>query len=86
MTTTLDTKALALACTLADTSDEALLRTYAALTHREHEARRDRYNAHPRRATADSEPYDEARASWRSIRDQRDVVEAEVLRRMGGTR
>lgn len=51
--------------TLQVTADEGLLRTFAALTHRMHAARR-----------GDSRHAD--------LREQRDAVQAEILRRMAG--
>lgn len=54
--------------TLRHTSDVGLLRTFAALTHRLHAA--DRKSEQSLRAL--------------TIRGQRDRVEAEILRRMGG--
>lgn len=50
---------------LRATSNEALLRTFAALTHRMHSSR------------------EEARTEA-ELRGHRDMVQAEVLRRMGG--
>lgn len=58
---------------LAATSDGGLLRTYAALTHRIHNAEKWR--------SGDGVPPDA-----RGLRAQRDAVEGEILRRMGGTR
>lgn len=57
--------------TLAAASPEALLKTFASLTHQIHAAgkvRRPEHDASPR------------------LRAQRDMVKAEILRRMGGTR
>lgn len=69
-------------CTLPETADHAtihaarpgdLLTAYASLTHQLHSARQNL--TQPERLTA-----------YRSLRAQRDTVQAEILRRMGGAR
>lgn len=64
---------------LAATSGPALLRTYAALTHRIHEAEARTRSLSDQMAGA-------AVGAVSTLRQQRDLVEAEVLRRMGETR
>lgn len=57
---------------LAATSNEGLLRAFAALTHRMHEKRNEPL-------TLTMRP---GRTTLTDLREQRDLVEAEVLRRM----
>ena len=69
---------------LRATSDAGLLRTYAALTHQIHAAWE---NTDPRPILeAGVEASFDAVEAYLDLRAQRDLVEAEVLRRMGGTR
>lgn len=72
MTTRQDTQTTTLPAAerLRATSTQALLRTFAALTHRLHAARANLTT--PARITA-----------YQDLRAQRDLVEAEVLRRTG---
>lgn len=73
----MDTLTTEAAEALAATSNEDLLRTFAQLTHRIHEVA-------PRLRSRDDRMAGAAVGATHSLRAQRDLIEAELLRRMGG--